>query len=325
MYQYFFKLTYYKQYTLLFIILIFSYKCKTDNHKTEIIEKENVTTKSIEIPSFNDDSAYKFVEKQVSFGPRVPGTKASDECANYLSKTLDNYGASVIVQKTNVRVWDGKVLPVKNIIGSWLPKNKNRIMLCSHWDSRPYSDWDEDINNHNKPIDGANDGASGVGVLLEVARNLSLLDPNIGIDIIFFDVEDYGKPKSQQSRNIIDDWALGSQYWAKNNHIPGYYAKYGILLDMVGGENPTFYREGYSMQYAKNIVNKVWDIAYNLGYGDYFSQEISHHITDDHYYINVIAGIPTIDIIHQDKSSQTGFFKHWHTQGDNIKTSTKKL
>ncbi len=291
------------------------------------IEKEQENgeiVKTVDVPYFNADSAYHFIENQVSFGPRVPGSKAWEKCAEYLVGTLERFGTEVIVQEATARAWDGTILPVKNIIGSWQPDNKKRVMLCAHWDSRPYADWDPDPGNHRKPIDGANDGASGVGVLLEIARQLSISQPNIGIDIIFFDAEDYGEPKDDQSKLKDDNWGLGSQYWAKNPHVKNYYARFGILLDMVGAEDAIFYREGYSVQYAEHVVKKVWDTAHKIGYGKYFSYDRSNHITDDHYYVNLHMGLPTIDIIHQDKNSQTGFFKYWHTMEDTLDKISKE-
>jgi len=309
---------------VLFILVCASFwSCKqTPESGTVSDDKQQVELK--DVPYFNADSAYNFIEKQVAFGPRVPGSKAWKECAEYLSTTLDGFGAEVIVQEATVRAWDGTILPIKNIIASWQPENKKRVMLCAHWDSRPYADWDPDPSNHRKPIDGANDGGSGVGVLLEIARHLSKTQPNVGIDIIFFDAEDYGEPKDDQSKIKDDNWGLGSQYWAKNPHKKGYYARFGILLDMVGAEDAIFYQEGYSVQYAEHVVKKVWDTAHKIGYGKYFSYDRSNHITDDHYYVNLLLGLPTIDIIHQDKTSKTGFFKYWHTMEDTIDKISKE-
>jgi hypothetical protein len=309
--------------SILFLFSGLLYQCKTDPEtQTETDDKETLQT--IDVPYFNADSAYYFTERQVEFGPRVPGTQAWEACAQYLAETLSRFGADVLVQEATVRAWDGSVLPMKNIIGSWQPENKRRILLCAHWDSRPYADWDPDEKNHRKPIDGANDGAASVGVLLEIARLLSISQPNVGIDIICFDVEDYGEPRDNQSKLKDDNWALGSQYWARNPHVNGYFARFGILLDMVGAEDAIFYQEGYSVHYANHIVKKVWDTAHKIGYGKYFSYERSNHITDDHYYINTIMGLPTINIIHQDKNSQTGFFKYWHTMEDTIDKISKE-
>jgi len=273
---------------------------------------------TIKVPVFNADSAYAFVEKQVSFGPRVPGTDAHLNCRDWLAAQLERYGAKVTVQNIQVRTYNGLILSGYNIIGSINPEAKTRIMLSSHWDSRPYADWDPDVANHNKPIPGANDGASGVGVLLEIARVMQQTKPTVGIDIFFWDVEDYGEPKDAQGTAKEDTWGLGSQFWSKNPHVAGYSARYGILLDMVGAKNATFYQEGFSKNFASSIVSKVWNHADALGFAASFISTESNPIMDDHYYVNKYANIPTIDIIHQDKNSQTGFYPYWHTLNDDM-------
>ncbi len=288
--------------------------------KEKVVEFEKRSL--VSIPDFDADSAYLFVEQQVAFGPRVPGTKAHKECAEFLSSKLLSYTPNVIVQNGKVYAFNDKVLEVKNIIASFQPEKQNRILLCAHWDSRPFADHDPNEKNHETPIDGANDGASGVGVLLEIARHLMQSETSLGIDIILFDVEDYGKPEGMQSQRD-DTWALGSQYWAKNPHKVNYNARYGILLDMVGAQNATFNMEGISMYFAPDIVKKVWNTAQNIGYGNYFLFEETGQITDDHLYINLIRKIPTIDVIHQDASTSTGFFKHWHTVKDDISNIDK--
>ena len=275
---------------------------------------EEVTVKS---PDFNGDSAYRFVSEQVAFGPRVPNTKAHQKCADYLAAKLKSYGAEVTVQKAVVRTFDDKDLNMRNIIGSYNKENPSRIMLCSHWDSRPFADHDPDPKKYNTPIDGANDGASGVGTLLEVARLLSKNNPGIGIDIIFFDAEDYGQPQDKEPQKE-DTWCLGSQYWSKNPHVPEYKANFGILLDMTGAKDAVFLKEGYSMQFAPDIVGKVWNVAYRLGYSSYFVDKEGGFVTDDHLYVNQIRKFPVIDIIHQDQSGAHSFFEHWHTTHDNM-------
>lgn len=269
------------------------------------------------VPDFNADSAYNFVASQVAFGPRVPNTIAHAACASYLTQTLGRFAHQVQVQEAKVKAYDGTVLNIKNIIGSFNPDNKNRILLCAHWDSRPYADHDPDPANHYKPIPGANDGASGVGVLLEIARQLALHPVSIGIDIIFFDAEDYGEHQSLEARTG-DFWALGSQYWAKNPHKTNYTARFGILLDMVGAADAVFTMEGTSMYHAPNIMKKVWDIGHQLGYASYFSFKRTNPVVDDHVPINEILRIPTIDIIHYGENTLSGFFEHWHTLRDDM-------
>lgn len=276
------------------------------------------TTHYINVPDFNSDSAYAYIAKQVSFGPRVPNTDAHKKCATYLTTMLKKFCDTVYIQESKAKAFDGTWLYFKNIVGSIKPGINNRIFFSSHWDSRPFADYDNDEKNHKTPIDGANDGASGVGIILEMARLLHSNAPPIGVDFILFDAEDYGQPEKSDLPKKDDTWCLGSQYWSKKPHVKGYYAKYGILLDMVGAENATFYKEGVSMEYAPDIVRKVWGAASQQGYSDYFISTQSGDIIDDHVYINRIAKIPTIDIIHRNNTANTGFFKYWHTTKDNM-------
>ncbi len=275
----------------------------------------------VDVPAFNSDSAYKYVKTQVDFGPRVPNTKAHKLCAAYLSESLNQYGAVVYEQKMKLSAFDGKSLDAVNIIGAFNPDAKKRIALYSHWDCRPFSDQDADKSNFNKPVDGANDGASGVGVLLEIARQLGQKLPGVGVDIVFFDAEDYGS--TENGAELEDTWCLGSQYWSKTPHIPGYTANYGILLDMVGAPEAKFYKEQFSLYYAGNIVEKVWKTATSLGFSQYFIDGNGGGITDDHLYVNKLAGIPSVDIIHYDPQSEHGFGSYWHTTNDTMENIDK--
>ena len=280
--------------------------------------------KTVTVPNFNADSAYQFVAKQTEFGPRVPETDAHAACAEWLTAKLGEYADTVIVQDFRTKLFNGKGIDGQNIVGVFHPEAKKRIVLCAHWDSRPYADHDPDETNTHTPIDGANDGASGVGVLLECARLFKAqpLPEKLGIDIVLFDLEDYG-PHVDDAEKYYDDnlnyWALGSQYWAKHPHVYGYRAYYGILLDMVGGPNPNFPKEYYSQGYAATVSNKVWRKAFDLGYRSFFSNELGTAISDDHIPMNDIAGIPTIDIIDlQPESSNECFPEVWHTLNDNL-------
>ena len=303
---------------LISIILLAS--CSNDK-KTNFSRGENIKTK-ISIPNFNSDSSYYFIKKQVDFGPRVISTKAWDECSKYLVDKLNSYNAFVKVQEAPIKTYDGKEHVLRNIIASFSVEKNNRIALFAHWDSRHIAD--HDSVNTKQPILGANDGGSGVGVLLEIARNLNNQSPNIGVDIILFDAEDYGQPENSQYPIMNESWCLGSQYWSKNPHIKNYYAKYGILLDMVGGENARFRYESTSAYYASDILKKVWDMAHKIGYSDYFIFKSSPQIMDDHYYVNTLMAIPTIDIIEFDPSTKTNFNKHWHTHADNMNNVNRK-
>lgn len=261
-----------------------------------------------DLPVFNADTAYAITAKQVAFGPRVPNTEAHVKCADYLIATLKRYGAEVVVQSGKVTAYTGESLSFRNILAQINPSASSRIMLAAHWDTRPFSD--QDIMKPKARFDGAVDGAASVGILLEIARILQITPASIGVDIVLFDAEDYGNPSQSNT------YCLGSQYFASNPPIPNFRPKYGILLDMVGATGATFYREGFSMQYAPDVMSRVWKIAEELGYNNYFKNDPCSAITDDHYFVNTILGVPTIDIIHHDL--QKGFGDYWHTQQDNM-------
>jgi Zn-dependent M28 family amino/carboxypeptidase len=235
---------------------------------------------------------------------------------------LNSYNADVQIQEAPITTYDGENHMLKNIIASFSTEKNNRVALFAHWDSRHVAD--HDSVNTNQPILGANDGGSGVGVLLEIARNISLKNPTIGIDVILFDAEDYGQPENSTHPIMSNSWCLGSQYWSKNPHKKNYFAKYGILLDMVGGKNAKFWQESTSSYYAPNVLKKVWNTAHQIGYSDYFVFRSSPQIMDDHYYVNTLAAIPTIDIIEFDPLTKTNFNKHWHTHSDNMNNVNKE-
>ncbi len=280
---------------------------------------------SITIPDFNADSAYNYIKTQVDFGPRVPGSKAHEECLQYFVKKLNQDSLKVTVQRGSARTFDGKTFDFQNVIASSQPENPNRIVLFGHWDTRPFAD--EDSVNPMKPFDGADDGGSSAAVLLEIARHLHKVPANIGIDLVFVDLEDYGQePQDGDYPRMQDSWCLGSQYWAKNLP-PNYTPRYGILLDMVGGKNAQFPMEGTSVHFAKDIEEKIWNIAAQLGYGSSFTHDITGETTDDHLYINQAAGIPTIDIVDYRMSEGNYPYFH-HTHADNISvidTNTLKM
>jgi hypothetical protein len=266
-------------------------------------------------PQFNSDSAYLYIKQQVDFGPRVPNTKAHDACAKYLENKLREFTPDVTVQTGDVKAYDGTVLHIKNIIGIVHPEKHKRILLCAHWDSRPWAD--EDSVDTKKPIDAANDAGSGIAVMLEIARDLQKKAPDIGVVILMEDAEDYGVSQD------ADSYALGTQFWAKSLDKTKYIADYGILLDMVGAANARFLEEEFSMKYAPNVVDKVWQQAKLSGTSNFFIMEPTAGITDDHLPINSIASIPTIDIVDYDQTRQKGFGYYWHTHADNMKIIDK--
>lgn len=274
-------------------------------------------------PAFNADSAYLFCQQQCDFGPRTMNSKAHDDCEQWISSKFKGYGMTVIPQKCELKGYDGTILHSTNIIASYKPELKDRILLCAHWDCRPWADNDPDEANWKKPVIAANDAASGVAVMLEIARLLApdscLLSPTLGIDFICFDAEDYGFPQWETIDDPGNTWALGAQYWAEHPHTAGYKARYGILLDMVGGQGAQFYQEMMSKYYAKHIVDKVWQAATVVGYGSSFPMSEGTGVTDDHIPVNTTANIPCIDIIpYYPNCEQSSFGPTWHTLNDDM-------
>ncbi len=307
--------------SLILVILVSFNSCKNNSSGSDSNTKETVT--QVNVPSFSADSAYGFIEKQLEFGPRVPNTEGHVACAGWMEEKLKSYGSDVIVQNVQLEAFDGTKLNSFNIIAQFQPEKANRLLLMAHWDTRPYADHDPDPENFNTPIPGANDGASGTGVLLEIARHLDKNPTTLGIDIILFDSEDYGVPEHLDVEWEADTWCLGSQYWAKNPHKKDYYARYGILLDMVGAKDATFTQEEVSVYYAKSVVDKVWKTAKTLGYGAHFLFDKTDQLIDDHRYVNEIIGIPSIDIIQHDYTTESNFGSFWHTQKDDITVINK--
>ena len=279
-------------------------------------------------PSFSADSALLYINEQCSFGPRVTGSEAARLCGDYIAGRFRQFGAEVEEQTATVTIWDGTQLPARNIIAHINPSNPDRILLCAHWDSRPWADNDDNEANWHTPVLAANDGASGVAVMLEICRLLCLQPVDVGIDLICFDAEDLGTPQWEEDRlGSSDTWSLGSRFWAEKAKADGYRARFGILLDMVGGRGATFSREGISMQLAAPIVNRVWQLAGQLGYRQFFPLQDGGHITDDHLNVNLIAGIPCIDIIPYYSEGPSSFGPTWHTMQDtpeNIDTNVLK-
>lgn len=275
-------------------------------------------------PSFSADSALMFCQQQCDFGSRAMNTPGHEQCRQWIVSKFQQYGLEVQEQKATLTGYDGTPLNSTNIIARYMPTQTDRILLCAHWDSRPWADNDPDSANWRKPILAANDAASGVAVMLEVARLLQQADsvrPKVGIDFICFDAEDWGVPQWSDSSNG-DSWALGAQYWAQafksTPNKPNY--RYGILLDMVGGQGARFYQEQLSNLYAPSVVTKVWQAAEVVGYGSFFVNDDGGGITDDHVPVNKIANIPCIDIIpYYPDCEASSFGPTWHTLNDDMK------
>ena len=271
-------------------------------------------------PAFIADSAYRFCEQQCAFGPRIMNSEAHERCAQWIADKFRQYGMDVTLQQASLKGYDGTQLKSTNIIAAYKPQQKERILLCAHWDSRPWADNDPDEANHRRPVMAANDGASGVAVMLEIARLLATDTLGIGVDFICFDAEDWGTPQwAESQQGDADTWALGAQYWASNLHREGYTARYGILLDMVGGQGTRFFQEGVSMTYAPDVVKRVWNAAETIGYGSFFPKSEGGMITDDHLPVNERAKIPCIDIIpYYPDCPSSSFGPTWHTVSDDM-------
>jgi glutaminyl-peptide cyclotransferase len=301
------------------LAFIFVWSCSGDKTSDTV----QVSVSYNPVPEFVADSAYAFIQKQVDFGPRVPNTEPHRNAKEWFIQKFESYGLDVQTQDFQAKTYDDKIWNLTNIIASYNPAAKKRILLAAHWDTRRIAD--KDTERIDEPIDGANDGGSGVGVLLEIARIISISEqkPDVGIDFILFDGEDDGEPEhTSLSNNSQVWWCLGSQHWSKNPHQNGYTAYYGILVDLVGAKGARFYKEGHSMRYAKNIVNKVWDFASELGYSDFFIMENAPELIDDHVFVNRDAGIPMIDII--EFSPRSGFGHYHHTHMDNMEIIDKR-
>jgi len=307
------------KFQLIICLLTLGFSCNNS------LKTQSTVTEKVQVPLFNADSAYHYTATQVSFGPRVPGTDAHKACGNYLSGELKRFGATVIEQEATLHLRNRTPIPIKNIIGSFQPENKSRILLFAHWDSRPFADHDPNPDNWMKPIDGANDGAGACAALLEIARQIGTNPPAVGVDIIFFDLEDWGdSPNFTIPNNHYGNYCMGSNYWARNPHVPNYTARYGILLDLISAPQAQFYKEGYSRQHAPAIVKKVWEAARATGYDSYFIDRNGDAITDDHEQVIKYRKIPCINIIHHVPNSSNGFGSYWHTMADNMNNVSKE-
>lgn len=266
-----------------------------------------------DVPAFEAGSAYSYIETQVGYGPRVPNTEAHRQTIQYYYAHFREHAGQngVYIQSFTEEVY-GDSLNLYNLVASFSPEKSDRIILAAHWDSRPRGELD--LQNPEQPIPGADDGASGVAVLMEFAKIFNENPPPVGVDIVLFDGEDYGE------EGDLDNYFIGSRYWSENPPVPGYSPRFGILLDMVGGEGAQFPKEGYSMEYAPGLVNEIWRIGQEFGHTDLFLEERGGRIADDHIVVQRITGIPMINIIHHymDPMGGTHFADYWHTQNDDL-------
>lgn len=289
------------------------------NHAADSSTAAEAPPAPVAVPAFSRDSAYAFVAKQVSFGPRVPGSPGHAATREWLVAKLKAYGAKVTEQAFRATPTSIGQTRGVNIIASYNPTYAQRIVLAAHWDTRFSAD--EDAINPDDPHDGADDGGSGVGVLLEIARLLHTNPAPVGVDIVLFDVEDQGT-----SEGPMEEWCLGAQHWAQNPHVKGYRASFGILLDMVGAKGAVFPKEDLAGVFPSGkardihkIYDSLWALAKGMNHGALFLDQRLPPVTDDHYFVNLHTDIPMVDIIHRPPHGGRGFGPHWHTQDDNMK------
>ena len=292
--------------------------CAANRHDVSSgnVSQTDSASQSSDVPAFDADSAYAYVSRQVEMGPRVNNTAAHAACERWLVDSFRRFGAdTVIEQKATIKDHAGQSLAINNIMARYNLPAPRRILVLAHYDTRPIADQDPVEANRRKPVPGANDGASGVGVILELARQFGLQSPSVGVDLLLTDAEDVGTDEGPDSELT---WALGTQYFME--HSPYTYdtmPAYGILLDMVGGSGATFKREYFSQKYAPDINAKVWNAAREAGLEARFKSGQGPGIVDDHIFVNR-GGIPTIDII-ECENSQTGSFPpYWHTLADDM-------
>ncbi|TVR13856.1 MAG: M28 family peptidase [Balneolaceae bacterium] len=265
------------------------------------------------VPAFSSERAFQYIEEQVNFGPRVPNSEAHRRAIQYFNDHFrETAGNDAVYIQSFQQVVYGDTLNLYNLIAAFGTEHQDRILLAAHWDSRPRAE--EDPYDPDSPILGADDGGSGVGVLMEFANIFAEHSLPIGVDIILFDGEDYGEVSD------MDHYFLGSRHWGNNPPVPGYNPRFGILLDMVGGENALFPKEGFSMQFAPSLVDEIWSIAAEFGHGDLFVDQRGGRIADDHIIVEELTGIPMINIIHHrvDALGNVQFPPYWHTHNDNM-------
>jgi glutaminyl-peptide cyclotransferase len=303
----------------LFIFTIFSLSacssCSTSKTETKT-ENPPASAPAASVPKFDENYAWSALLQYEKMGPKVPGTPQHVKTGDWIVAELKKTSATVYEQKTTAKTFDGHTIPVRNIIAQFHPEAKERYLLSAHWDTRPFAD--QDRKNKKGPIPGVNDGGSGVVVLLGVAKAIDQLalthqhdgsQTNFGIDLAFWDAEDWGNPKEDE-----DSYCLGTQYWALHPVPENYTAVWGLNFDMVGRIGSQFPAEGFTLRSAPEVYRRIQTAATSLGYGDYFPNYTVGPITDDHMYVIRDRKIPMADII---AMSQDGMFPpEWHTHQD---------
>jgi len=256
-----------------------------------------------ERPTFDGDAAHDFILDQVSFGPRVPGTEGHSAQLAWMEELLELWADQVESLPFTFTTSRGVHLSLTNVLARFRPGLSDRILLLTHWDTRPWSDQAQQLEDRAIPVPGANDGGSGTAVLLHLAQLMAATPPPVGVDLLFVDGEDFG-PGTQ-------DMFIGSNHFAAGMPDPIPW-RYGVLLDMVGDLDPRFPIEGHSAEYAPVLAQKVWQVAHDLGYASFFPASVGGRILDDHLPLNR-AGLPTIDVIDFEYGPGNVL---WHTPQD---------
>ena len=304
---------------LISFAIVFLFAMRPKHHTYQLTESDTIPITLA--PQFCADSAMAHVRAQCAFGPRTPNSQAHELCADWIVAQFESVGASVEQQCTTLQGYDGTDYACRNIIAHVNPDLIDRVVIGAHYDSRLWADHDPNPANHHSPVLAANDGASGVAVMLEMARCIASMPLSVGVDFVCFDLEDQGTPEWAKEEDEVEEsptgyWCLGSKYWAEQMVMQGYQARYGVVLDMVGGRDASFAIEGYSKQVAVTLVNMVWHLADQLGFGNFFPIKDGGYLMDDHIPMNSIAHIPTIDIVPNVPSGRSSFGEAWHTVSD---------
>lgn len=293
-----------RRYLLFITITLTIFGCSREKTPRAEVPGERQVIKH-QVPPFDKKRAFDDLTAQVAFGPRTAGSTAHDQCLNFLQVEMNKYADAVNLQTFDVAGYGNEHLRLTNVISSFNLQSPTRILLLAHWDSRPRADQDPDPAKQKQGVPGANDGASGVAVLMEIARALKSSPPPVGVDMLFDDGEDYGKEGDN------DRYLLGTRYFAR--HLPdGFHPAFGILLDMVGDKQLEILREPNSMRDAPDIVDLVWSTARDLGVYQ-FIESVQRPVLDDHLPLNE-AGIRTIDLIDFNYPDATN--RYWHTTQD---------
>ena len=283
-------------------------------------EQTSAATKSL---PFNGDSALSYARQTVAFGPRIPGTEAAKKTGDWITARLRAKADTVIEQQWTHTTVKGEKLPLRNILARFRPNEKNRVLYVTHWDTRAKADSDPDPSKRGLPFDGANDGASGVGLFLALADELKHAPPNVGVDLLLVDGEDWGTFGPPDV-----DVLIGSEFFATHLPEPGYKPLFGVLFDMIGDKELLINQEVNSINAAPEVVQRVWNAAKELGYESTFVPTPGYTVTDDHVPLNK-AGLRVIDVIDLDypnvEASRAGTSYH-HATGDTMdKISAKSL